>query len=1170
MRLKSVKLSGFKSFVESTAIPISGNLIGIVGPNGCGKSNIIDAVRWVMGESSAKHLRGDSMADVIFNGSNTRKPVALASVELVFDNSDGRAGGQYASYAEISIRREAGRDGQSDYFLNKVKCRRKDITDLFLGTGLGPRAYSIIEQGMVTRIIEAKPEELRFFIEEAAGISRYKERRRETENRIKHTRENLTRVEDIRRELESQLAKLERQSKAAAKYKELKQDERRVKAQLLALRWRELDARLKAHDRELAAQQNALDERLAAQRAIEAEIEKIRAHQAEANDRHSAVQAEYYAVGGEVTRLEQSIEHARETREQQKREQEQVNRTWDESSTHLRADQQRLDELRRALERLAPGLAERTRARDETAHARAAAEEALAAWQAEWEAFNAEVAELTARREIQEARGQQLEGHVAQLQERRTRLEAEAADIDTGLRGAAAESLRREAGELDEACARREKELAAAEAQLREVRGQREALSRELDELRARLQAGEVRLASLHELQAEAEGHDDAELAAWLRERRLDKAPRLAGKVTVEGGWEKAVERVLGGDLAALCVAGIGRLAQEADKGPGPAPLTLIDLDVPAAGRESGRAPLLLDKLRTDVDLTPLLAGVYVAENLAEALERRGKLAAHESLVTREGHWAGRNWLSLAGGGGERGGMIARRREMETLETQCIDIRRQVDRHKARLDEAAAGLARLEQGRDELARRLNEAHHGRAEMREKLGHNEAQHTQLSSRRAQIERERAELDEQLARHRSEGEAAERRAREAQDAGQRLAVQRSELSRKREVLQAQRDEARAREAAARDAGHRLELEHQGIQTSIEATRGGIERLEDQLRSLSTRREELARLLADDHHPEEELRRRLDEFLRRRLEIEARLTQARQAVTGLDNRLREQEPARAQEEKRVQEIRERHETERVAREALLVRRDTLADQLREAGSRIEEVIRELPPEASEPAWAERLEQVAARIERLGPINLVAIEEFEESNTRKMYLDKQYEDLSQALATLEEAIRKMDRETRTRFKETFDRLNEGFQNFFPQLFGGGSAYLELTDNDLLETGVTVMARPPGKRNSTIHLLSGGEKALSAVALLFAIFELNPAPFCLLDEVDAPLDDANVLRYCETLKTLALRTQLVYVTHNKISMEMADVLIGVTMSEPGVSRLVAVDVDAALAMVAS
>jgi chromosome segregation protein len=1168
MRLKAIKLSGFKSFVDPTHIPINGNRIGIVGPNGCGKSNVMDAVRWVMGESSPSRLRGDSMADVVFNGSNSRNPVGQASVELLFDNSDGRAGGEYASYSEISIRREAGRDGQSDYYLNRTRCRRKDITDLFLGTGLGPRTYSIIEQGMVTRIVEAKPEDLRGFIEEAAGISRYRERRRETENRIKHTRENLARVEDIRRELGAQLARLEKQSKAAAKYKELKQEERVVRGQLLALKYRDLDLKVQEHDRILAEQQNALDAVLAEQRAVEAEIERLRAAQADATGCYNEVHSEFYTVGGEIQRLEQAIEHARETRANQEREREQVNRSWDESSAHLRTDQALIAGLEHALAELAPKLAEQTARRDAAAAARDAAERAMQAWQSEWENFSAQAAEQAKQREIQLARLHQLERHLSDLEARRQRLHDEGSGIDTELGAVSAEALRREAEETDRQCETHEQQVAELDARIRELRQAREQAAARLEALRPERHNTEARLNSLRELQQAAQAQHDAPFAEWLNARGLDQAPRLAGRLGVESGWEKAVERVLGIDLVGVCVHGFDQLAGEA-VGLKPPQLTLVDLDAAPGQRSAGARPQLLDKISSDLDVAPLLAGIYVADDLNAALAARAELGAQESIVTRDGAWVGRNWVNLANESGERAGFLAREREIEKLQRELTALQETLAGVQQELTQVEQQLQQAERAREDAGRVLNDAHRTRAQMREQLGHKEARLTQLENRRAQVRREVDELDAQLLRDRGAVAEATGLLQAAEAAGSGHDAQRQTLTGSRQSLQAALDTAREQETRQRDDLHRFEIERQGVQTQFESTRSSVTRLESQLAQLGARREELERLLAADNQPEAELRLRLDQALAQRVQVDARLTEARKVVTDLDTELRVQEEARHAKERAVQEERERHETERVARQELAVRRDTFAEQLREVGADVAQVLAETPAEATDDAWQQKLETLNNRIERLGPINLVAIEEYTEQSERKNYLDKQSDDLTQALTTLEEAIRKMDRETRTLFKDTFDKVNEHFQTFFPQLFGGGSAYLELTDNDLLETGVAVMARPPGKRNSTIHLLSGGEKALTAVALVFSIFQLNPAPFCLLDEVDAPLDDANVERYCETLKVISERTQLVYITHNKISMEMAEILVGVTMSEPGVSRLVAVDVEEALEMVA-
>jgi chromosome segregation protein len=1168
MRIKKIKLAGFKSFVDPITIPVEANLIGIVGPNGCGKSNIIDAVRWVMGESSAKHLRGDSMADVIFSGSTARNPVGKASVELIFDNSDGSAPGQFAAFAEVSIRREAGRDGQSDYFLNKTKCRRKDIIDLFLGTGAGPHAYSIIEQGMVTRIIESKPEDLRGLFEEAAGVSRYKERRRETENRIKHTRENLSRVEDIRKELETQLNRLQRQSRAAQRYKELKQEERTVRAQLLSLRWRSLDGEVRGHDSAISARETELEGIIAGLRAIEAEIERLRIAQTESNDKFNQVQGEFYAAGAEVSNIEQAIAHARDTREQHQREQEQVNRSWEEASHHLRADQTRLTELRAKIELSAPLLNERQTQRDQTSEALRAAEQAMQEWQNAWDSFGSESAEPARVRDVEDARIKSLEGHSAHLQERQGRLTAELRALEETLSAIDIETRRREGAEHDAAFVTREQELENIEARIREGRTGLDTMNTRIEEQRGRKQKGEARLAGLRELQSAAFGTHDATLNQWLTQRQLSQAPRLAGFVEAESGWEKAVERVLDSDLAAVCVDKLDTYASDVENLQ-KADLTLFETGATTNAAVSGRWQTLVSKLRTNADLAPLLSGIYVVESLADAMAMRAELAPHESVVTRTGAWVGRNWIAVTDRESARAGVLGREREIEHLTREVAELDDQLCTAQNAFTETQQQIAALENERDERRRVLNELNRERAAFHARLGHEEARLGQQQTRRSQIEQELADIHARLTEAQGEIQGATTLLRSAEGQVGTLNERRAQLLGRRDSLRAALDATRTASSSVSEGLHQLEIEHETLRTALNSTEQGIARLDGQLKHLTDRRTELARLLTDDSQPGQQLKSQLDAALSRRIEIEGRMNTARQAVTEFDANLREQEQARHAKDQQIEKVREALEHGRIGRQELSVRRDTLAEQVREAGSEPSQVLAETPAEATEESWHTRLDELTAKIDRLGPINLVAIDEYQEQSTRKEYLDKQSEDLNQALGTLEAAIRKIDRETRTRFKETFDKVNTAFQALFPKLFGGGHAYLELSGEDILDTGVSVMARPPGKRNSTIHLLSGGEKALTAVALLFALFELNPAPFCFLDEVDAPLDDANVLRYSDMLKQLSEKTQLVYITHNKISMEIAQMLVGVTMSEPGVSRLVSVDVEQAMEMVA-
>jgi len=1168
MRLSKIKLAGFKSFVDPTSISFPSSLVGVVGPNGCGKSNIIDAVRWVMGEISAKHLRGDSMADVIFIGSTARNPVGKASVELIFDNSDGSAPGQFAAFAEVSIRREAGRDGQSDYFLNKTKCRRKDIIDLFLGTGAGPHAYSIIEQGMVTRIIESKPEDLRSLFEEAAGVSRYKERRRETENRIKHTRENLSRVEDIRKELETQLNRLQRQSRAAQRYKEMKQEERSVRAQLLSLRWRHLDEDVRGHDSIISGKETELEGIIAALRAIEAEIERLRVAQTEANDKFNGVQGEFYAAGAEVNNIEQAIAHARETREQHQREQEQVNRSWEEASQHLRADQQRLAELNAKLEHSAPLQRERQAQRDATGEALRAAEQAMQEWQSAWDTFGSESAEPARVRDVEGARIKSLEGHIADLQERQGRLATELSELQATLGAIDIEALRREGAEHDAAFVTREQELENIETRIRAGRGDLDAMNTRIEEQRGRKQKGEARLASLRVLQSAAFGQHDATLNQWLAQRNLSQAPRLAALVAADSGWEKAVERVLDTDLAAVCVDRLDAFAADVES-LRKADLTLFETGSHAGAAATGRWPTLAGKLRANADLAPLLSGVYVAETLADAMAIRSELAPHESVVTRAGAWVGKNWIAVTDRESERAGVLGREREIEQLTRDVAELDTQLRAAQTQFAEHQQQLAAFENDRDERRRVLNDLNRERAAFHARLGHEEARLGQQQARRSQVEQELADINTRLAQAQGEIESATAQLRSAEGQVGTLNERRTQLIGRRDSLRAALEAARGAANSASEGLHQLEIEFETLRTALSSTEQGIARLEGQLKHLTDRRAELAALLADDAQPEVQFKNQLDASLSRRIEIEGRMNSARQSVSEFDARLREQGQARHAKEQEIEKAREALEHGRIGRQELAVRRDTVAEQVRESGQEPAQVLTETPEEATEETWHTRLDELTARIDKLGPINLVAIDEYQEQSTRKEYLDKQSEDLNQALNTLEDAIRKIDRETRTRFKETFDKVNTAFQVLFPKLFGGGHAYLELSGENILDTGVSVMARPPGKRNSTIHLLSGGEKALTAVALLFALFELNPAPFCFLDEVDAPLDDANVIRYSDMLKALSEKTQLVYITHNKISMEIAQMLVGVTMSEPGVSRLVSVDVEQAMEMVA-
>ncbi len=1159
MRLKCIKLAGFKSFVDPTTVNFPSNMAAVVGPNGCGKSNIIDAVRWVMGESSAKNLRGESMTDVIFNGSNTRKPVTQASIELVFDNSDQTLLGEYASYAEISIRRRVTRDGQNTYFLNGTKCRRRDITDIFLGTGLGPRSYSIIEQGMISKLIEAKPEDLRNFIEEAAGISKYKERRRETENRIRRTQENLARLTDLREELERQLERLHRQAQSAEKYQEFKAEERTLKAQLGALRWRDLNEQVGQKEKVIGDQEVAFEALVAEQRSADASIERLRDGHHELSETFNQVQGRFYSVGGDIARVEQSIQHGQQRLRQLQDDLREAEKSRQETESHLGHDRTLLATLGEELERLAPEQEISAAAAEEASAGLEEAEQRMHDWQQRWDAFNQQSAEPRREAEVQQSRIQHLEQSLERQAERQRRLNDERAQLAADPEDAAILEL----GE----------QVAAIELLLEESQIQEQELAERLEQVRQSLQEstaaqhqaqGELqrlngRIASLEALQQAALDPGDG-TAQWLRQQGLEQRPRLAEGLRVQPGWELAVETVLGADLHGVLLDDVKGLPFDAlEKGE----LRLFDL---AAGAVS-RPGSLLDKVETNVDLSEWLGRVRPVESLEQALAQRASLGDGESLISRDGYWIGRHYLRVRRGESADGGVLARGQELERLYAD----RETLEQRLAEIDERLVRLRdeqrQAEEGRDQVRRRLQDEGRRQGELKAQLSAQQAKVEQLTLRRRRLDEELAELAEQHAIEQEQLGEARLSLQEALDAMAVDTERREALLAERDGMRERLDRIRQESRQHKDHAHQLAVRVGSLRAQHESTRQALERLDSQAVRLVERCEQLNLNLEEGAAPLEELRMRLEELLDRRMAVEDELKHARLALEDADRQLRDAEKRRTQAEQQSQLLRGQLEQQRMEWQALSVRRKSLQEQLHEDGYDLHGVLATLPHDAAERVWETRLEELAARIGRLGPINLAAIEEYQQQSERKRYLDDQNDDLVEALETLENVIRKIDKETRNRFKETFDQINAGLQALFPKVFGGGHAYLELTGEDLLDTGVAIMARPPGKKNSTIHLLSGGEKALTALALVFAIFQLNPAPFCMLDEVDAPLDDANVGRYARLVKEMSEKVQFIYITHNKIAMEMADQLMGVTMHEPGCSRLVAVDVEEAVAL---
>jgi chromosome segregation protein len=1167
MRLKAIKLAGFKSFVDPTYIPFPTNMTGILGPNGCGKSNTIDAVRWVMGESSAKNLRGDSMTDVIFNGSSQRKPVGKASVDLIFDNSDGTLRGEYAAFSEVALRRQVTREGQSTYYLNGTKCRRKDITDIFLGTGLGARSYSIIEQGMISRLIESKPEELRVFIEEAAGISKYKERRRETENRMRRTHENLERLQDIRDEMERQLAHLHRQAQAAEKYKEYKAEERLKKGQLQALKWKVLDVDYRKRELEIAELDMQYEAKVAQQTSADTSIEERRENHHERTEVFNGAQAKYYEVGAQIARHEQKLEHQAQMSLQLSQDLAETEKGILETQRALEEDQLKLEDVNEELMMLEPELEVLLAGEEAAGEELIIAEEAMQEWQRSWDEFTQKASAPARQAEVAQSRIQNLEQQLTRLQQRIERLDEEKRQLTSNPE---AEEILFLQEQISEHEMQLEEQQMAGDTFGEQVNTQREnieGLRRKLDEGRSELQQVQGRKASLEALQQAAKGEGNTAVSHWLESHQLSRKARLSEKIHVESGWEKAVEMVLGNYLQAVVIDDLDPVQHWVD-GLKDGEVILWSNQQQNSISASGDNPLSA-KVSGDENVSALLASVQIADSLSIAMSRRGQLSDSESIITPEGLWLGKSWLRVAKDGEGNGGILARQQELEELEIRFEDLDISVEEWEVDLDAEQLKLRNIEQQREVQQKEMAAFARQLAEFQSQLSGKQARAEQLALRTDKLDNELVEVNELQILEREQIAEARIQWQEAMENMDQDADERSRLQSERENTTTRIENARMKARQEKDQAHQLQLRHQGFINQQQSLSQAVERLQQQMQRSQERKSQIQQNQNRDHDSDlEELKMQLEELLERRLDAEQIMSDARRELEAVDAELRQFEKDRAVAEKAGLDLRTKLEQVRMETQSLEIRRNSLVEQLVEDELTLESVLESLPEDADIQVWSEELERIADRIRRLGAINLAAIDEYKIQSERKIYLDAQHEDLEKALETLENAIHKIDRETRTRFKETFDKVNSGLAELFPKVFGGGHASLELTGDDLLNSGVSIMASPPGKKNSTIHLLSGGEKALTAIALVFSIFQLNPAPFCMLDEVDAPLDDANVGRYARLVKAMSEKVQFIYITHNKIAMEKADQLMGVTMHEPGVSRLVSVDIEEATKMV--
>ena len=1165
MQLKSIHFSGFKSFVDPTTLKLPAEIIGIVGPNGCGKSNVIDAVRWVMGESSAKTLRGDSMTDVIFNGSSSRQPVGKATVELMFDNTEGKAPGAYSQYAEISIKRSLSREGQSEYFLNNVRCRRKDITEIFLGTGLGPRSYSIIEQGMVSRIVEARPEDLRVFVEEAAGISKYKEKRRETENRIRHTRENLERVEDIAGELDAQLRRLDRQSKQAQRYKELKSQQRLLKGQTLALKWQQYNHKLTNFDVEVSRKEKVLESYVSEQRESERKIEQLRQDLTQSQEVLNQTQGKFYSLGAEINAIEQQIEHRKDTRQRQIDELQRIEEEVTTAKNRLAQDSRQREDLSAGYQTLLPQV---QRLRDDHENLKKELnqkEQSLQHWQQEWEAFQQQSNQSVQDREVLKANIEHLSERRIELQNRQEHSRKQQQAVDEELSGIEPEQLRVKAQEEDDLCQKLDEDVNKLSIEINELRDNIKALDDSLKiDTEQSLEIG-GKLESLKELQKAALGQNDEQFNSWLKTQGLSDHPRLTTQLEVEQGWEKAVDTALKSKTTSLCVSDLNKHANNTMQ------MDHIEINFIEDDRPSKSVPeitnpeKLLSKIISNLDLSGLLDNVLTADSVDFALSRRSGLNASQYFITRNGTQVGKNWITFARTQNVEAGLIEREQLISSISKQQSEVQSRIGIQEQQRTAVRNRLSELDTKRSQKTHLLADINTRRTQTHKQLAQQEEIIRELKKKQVQLEQDRIQIMSDLE---ATAQSISSSTLSLQSTESNVVVNersREEYEQKRDQLRSEFQTIRKDSEQVRELLDNDNVRLEKLSTALESIEETSKRTQEQLDVLLQRHEQVSASIQTPENQDSGLTESLQGLLDSRSQVEQELQVSRDRVSEHDQAISLQDQRRQKSEYAAIEMRNKLEASRLEKQEIAVKQQAVIEQIDELDTDIQNIINQIPDDADLNQYQQDLDQLEQKITRLGTVNLLAIEEYEEQQERKTYLDKQHEDLSKALKTLEEVMQKIDRETRQRFRETFNQLNSGFKEYFPKLFGGGSASLELTDDDLLLAGVAVMARPPGKRNSTIHLLSGGEKALTAVSLLFSLFQLNPSPLCILDEVDAPLDDANVERYCRTLVHLAEHTQLMFITHNKITMEYAKLLIGVTMQEPGVSRLVAVDVDKAL-----
>lgn len=1166
-------MSGFKSFVDPTQVILPSHLVAVVGPNGCGKSNIIDAVTWVLGESSPKYLRGESMMDVIFNGSTARKPVGQASVELIFDNSDGSMGGEYASYAEVSVKRTFTREGDSTYYLNGARCRKRDVLDLFSGTGLGPRSYAIIGQNMVSRMVEAKPDELRAYLEEASGISKYKERRHETELRMSHTRDNLARVQDLQNEIDKQLVHLQDQAQTAEKYQFLKQQERETKARHLGLQWRDFDGRLTQLGIQIQKEQTALEAKNSEQTKLDHDIEQLRIEQEAATEGHLALQKTFYESQNTIKQLEQEAQYQRERESNAKRDLQQVTAEQESLQERILTVESDAKEASHLLNQCLPELAALQQQLDQSQNQMTQVEQKNLEFQTEWDALQSEQNNATRQADNAKARIQSLEEQLVLLMRRAEQLSQIQIENQSDELNQKQATLQLEQTQVAEQITQIESQLMQSNQSIQQQQGVIRQIQTELNQQRNECQKLRGEQSSLEALQQTALGQRDQGLAPWLKTHGLQEKSRLAESLHVKPGWELAVEKILGQNLQAICIDDFQSMASALSQLPS-ANIYFYHNQIQGLSHfESNSsqvsAPLLKSFVKSDIELGELFEGIYAVSNLEEAFSCLLNCKSNESVVTQDGIWLSNEWIKILNEKDPAQGVFARARELESIQEKINQLNELQKQSENTQERAQQELQTLEQTRSSLQQQLSSLKAKRAEIETQIRMQASRLNEIAQEQKKHQAENDSIQTQLETRKID--LAETKMRWQSDLTrlEEISLQKEQMQQMRETLRNQQQQSREQLNQLKEKRHADLLLEQKYRSEERAATQLLQQFDEQRKQLQRRTQELENELKQIPDPNK-IERQIHDLFDQHTALEEQVQSARQAVSILQQEMQRLESRRNDIQKEREGVNNRLNKSNIESEGLRVKITNVLEQFPETQFNLELILPSLTEEMETRQVQAELEQIQTRIERLGAINLMAIEEYATSLERKQYIDSQVGDLQAGLATLEEAIAKIDKETRTRFKETFDVVNEKFKELFPKIFGGGHASLELNAEDLLEAGVTMMACPPGKRNSTIYLLSGGEKTLTALALVFSIFSLNPAPFCLLDEVDAALDDANVVRFARLVKSMSNQTQFIFISHNKIAIEMGEHLIGVTMNEPGVSRLVSVDVQKAVALASS